>query len=209
MLALGLVTVVSTITGISGVGDAPDPHDPAAAMAAHFLQYRDSVLSAAPFGYASAILTVILALVVASRMRATSKTAATLVTFGGGGVAAYLTYLQVSYTSLAYQVAGTSAEATKAIFVPTIMATPVMGVATAVLLAGAAAAAWRRTAIARWAFTPLALLAFISAVSIFSRGNTGFLYADVQQQSTLYAFLLGVLVLTAGARRVVPSWPHI
>src|SRR5829696_4477002 len=126
--ALGAVAVALTSAGLAGVGDAPDPHDPPTAMAAHFVEARDAVLTSAPFGYVGAALFVAFALGLAARLRSGGEDrSATVVSVAGVLVGGYFAALQVVYTALSYKVAAVSAEGTTALFVPTILAQPAIG----------------------------------------------------------------------------------
>jgi hypothetical protein len=133
-----------------------------------------------------------------------------LVSAGGAGVAAYLFAIHVIYTTLAFQVAGTSPEATKALFMLTIMATPAFGFATSVLT-GAVAWGTRGTGILpRWLLWLSAAGTGIAALSFFGMGESDFWYPDNQQQfvanvALLFVDISAITLLVRAARRQRPG----
>jgi hypothetical protein len=208
--ALGLVGGLLSSLGLSGIGDAPDPHDSAPSMAAHFLLHRDDILMAAPLGYLGAAALTAFAVGVGRRVhRGGARTTGVVLAAAGVAASCYLAFLHVVYTSLAYQVAGSSPEATKALFVPTIMATPAFALATSALLGSAAYGAYRTGALPRWLSATSAVGAVVAAVGVFGYAETGYLYPDVQQQWVGNALLLwayltgGTLVVRALRGRAV------
>jgi glucan phosphoethanolaminetransferase (alkaline phosphatase superfamily) len=209
--ATGIVAVPLTMTGLSGVGDAPDPHDPPASMAAHFLDARESVLAAAPFGYVGAALLLAFVLGLAARLRRGGEDrSATVVSTAGLLAAGYLATLQIVYTSLSYQVAAASPEATKALFVPTILAVPALGLVVAALLAAAARGGARTGLLPRWWSAVSAAAAAVAAVAVVSYADSDYFYPDVQQQwvgNILLLWTVGtaVVLATRGSPRRVDS----
>ena len=201
--ALGVVATVFTAIGLSGLGDAPAPHEPAAAMAAHFQEVDDAILAAAPFGTLGAVALVALALALARRLHRGDETvAATMVAMGSFVAAGYFLFIHVVYTSLADSVAVSSADATKALFVSTILAVPVLGLGVATLLGGAAYGAWRTGLLPRWWSVFSAAGAVLAAVAIFSYADSDFFSPDVQQQTAGTAVILwGIVTGTALAIR--------
>jgi hypothetical protein len=157
-------------------------------MSAHLLAYRDDILMAAPFGYLGAAAVTAFSVGLGRRIaRRGERTAGAVVAAAGTAVGLYFLALHLVYTSLAYQVAGSSAEATKALFVPTIMATP--------------------------ARVASAVDAMIAIVRVFGYAETGYLYADVQQQWVGNVLLLWTLVtaatlLVTGLRSDATSGPR-
>jgi hypothetical protein len=123
------------------------------------------------------------------------------------GVAAsfYLVFLQVVYTSLAYQVAAVPPMRRKRSFVPTIMATPAFALVTSALLGSAAYGAYRTGVLPRWLRAATAVGALVAAVGVFGYAETGYLYPDVQQQWVgnallLWADIAGVTLLVRALR---------
>ena len=112
---------------------------------------RDGILITAPFGMLGAAARVAFMVGFARRLhaRGESMSAAAQVT-GGLLAACYLLAMQVVFTSLGDGAAATSPEATKALFVPTILAAPVFGLGTSVALGGAAFGATRIRLLPRW-----------------------------------------------------------
>ncbi len=196
---LGVAGVLLTITGLGGVGDAPAPYDTAESMASHFKLVHDDVLIAAPIGIIGAAALGAFLLGLARRLRAAGESgAATAVTSGGSIAVGYLLFLHVSYASLVYQIADTSAEATKALFVITILAMPVVGLGIALTLGGAAYGAGRARLLPRWWTVATVAGAAFAAIAIFSYAAEDFFSPDVQQQTAFGAFVIWILV-TAGA----------
>jgi hypothetical protein len=198
---VGLGAVLLTAIAVSGVGDAPDPHDPAAAVPAHFRAVRHAVLVAAPVGYLGAALLVAFVLGLARRIgRGGQDSSAVAAAVGGVLVGLYLVALHAAYTTLAYQPAAASAEASKLLFVATILAVPVLGLAVAVLLGAVGYGAWRSGLLPRWWAVFSAVGAVVAAVSVVSLGDSGFFSPDVQQQSVSDVLFLWVVltVITLG-----------
>jgi hypothetical protein len=208
LAATGIVGTLLLQGAMSAVGDTPDPHDGAASMAAYFSAHRADVLRAAPFGYLGAVLLLSFALALAERLTdAGQRGAATAVRAGGVGLVGYLVGLEVVVTSLAYQVAGSSAEGTKALFTLTILASPLFGLAAAALLGGAAVGGVRSGLLPRWWGVVSGLGALTAATAVAAFGDGGLLYPDGQQQ-TVFAVLgvwtlvtCSVLLLSRRARR--------
>jgi hypothetical protein len=205
--AVGLAGGLLSSAGLAGIMDAPDPHDPAAGMAAHFLDYRDEILAAAPVGYLGAAALAAFAVGLGRRVyRRGERTAGVVLAGSGGAVGLYFVFLHVVYTTLAYQVAASSPDATKALFVSTIMATPAFALAVTGLLASAAYGGYRTGVLPRWLSAAAALGAAVAAVGVFGHAETGYLYPDVQQQWVGNALLLwvdvaAVTLIVKGLRR--------
>ena len=192
---LGLAALLFNVVGLAGIGDAPAPHDEPASMAAHFELVRDGILITAPFGMLGAAATVAFMFGVARRLhvRGEPGSAAALVT-GGLLAACYLLAIQVVFTSLADGAAATSPEATKALFVPTILAAPVFGLATSVALGGAAFGATRARLQPRWWSVMTAVGSTVAGIAVFSYADSNFFSPDVQQQTVFGALQLWLLV---------------
>ena len=192
---IGLVALLLNFIGLGGIGDAPAPHDEPSSMAAHFELVRDGIFITAPFGILGAAATVAFMLALARRLhaRGESMSAAALVT-GGLLAACYLIAIQVVYTSLADGAAASSPEATKALFVPTILAAPVFGLGTSVALGGAAFGATRARLQPRWWSVMSVVAAIVAAIAIFSYADSNFFSPDVQQQTAFGALQLWLLV---------------
>ena len=192
---LGLLALVLNFIGLGGIGDAPAPHDEPASMAAHFELVRDGILITAPFGMLGAAVTVAFMMGFARRLhaRGESMSAAALV-IGGLLAACYLLAIQVVFTSLADGAAATSPEATKALFVPTILAAPVFGLGTSVALGGAAFGATRALLLPRWWSAASVAAAAVAAIAVFSYADSNFFSPDVQQQTVFAALQLWLLV---------------
>ena len=184
-LVLGVVATVLTATGVSGIGDAPDPKAPAADIAGYLQGVRDDVLAAAPFGYLGAIALVLLVLHLASRLRREGQAAAAVaVTVGGSLCAAYLAGVQVVYTTLVYEVAATSPDTTKALFVGTILAAPLLGAGLTALLGGLAWGDRSARLVPRWLVVASAVGAVVASLALVSFGQRDLFSPDVQQQIT-------------------------
>ncbi len=196
---VGVVGVLLTIMALSGVGDAPAPYDEPASMAAHFQTVRDDVLFTAPMGILGAAAMAAFVLALARRLHVAGEPgAATAVVSGGVVVVSYFLFVYVIDTALVYQVAVTSPEATKALFLLTIMAAPVLGLGVAVTLGGAAYGARRSQLLPGWWTVASVVGAAFGAIAIFSYARNEFFSPDVQQQTAGNALFLWIL-LTAGA----------
>ena len=194
---VGLLGVLLTSMGLSGVNDAPDPHDPPSSVAAHFLGFRDDVLLAAAFGVVAAALVGAFVLGLALRLhRAGAPVAAVGVAVGATFVAGYFGGLHLVYTSLSAYVAAASPEASMALFVVTIMATPAFGAATAVILGSAAVGARRGRVLPAWWSALSAVGALAAVLAVGSYADDGWFYPDVQQQ-VVGNILLVWLVVTS------------
>jgi hypothetical protein len=182
-LVLGASATVLTAIGLSGVGDAPDPKAPATDISQHFLEQRDAVLAAAPFAHLGAIAVVLLAVHLARRVGAAgSPGAAVTVTAGGALVAAYLVGAQVVYTTLAYEAADTSADVSKALFVGTVLAAPILGAGVAALLGGLAWGDRRGEVVPRWLVVTSALGAAVASLALVSFAQRDLFSPDIAQQ---------------------------
>ena len=195
---VGVIGVLLTVMALSGGGDAPAPYDEPASMAAYFQTVRDDVLFTAPMGTLGAAAMAAFLLALARRLHAAGEPgAATAVVAGGVVTVGYFLVVYVIDTALVYQVAVTSPEATKALFVLTIVAAPVLGLGVAVTLGGAAYGAARSGLLPRWWTVASVVGAAIAAIAIFSYARNEFFSPDVQQQTAgngLFVWLL----LTAG-----------
>jgi hypothetical protein len=122
----------------------------------------------------------------------------------------YLFAIHVIYTTLAFEVAETSPEATKALFMLTIMATPAYGFATSVMT-GAVAWGMRGTGILpRWLLWASAVGAAVAALSFFGMSESDFWYPDNQQQfvanvALLFVDVSALTLLVRAARRRTPG----
>ena len=192
---LGLTALLFNFVGLAGIGDAPAPHDEPASMAAHFELVRDGILVTAPFGMLGAAATVAFMVGLGRRLhaRGESESAAAIVT-GGLLAACYLLAIQVVFTSLADGAAASSPEATKALFVPTILAAPVFGLGTSVALGAAAFGANRARLQPRWWSVTSAVGAIVAAIAVFSYADSNFFSPDFQQQTVFAARQLWLLV---------------
>lgn len=190
-LGLGLAATLLTATGLSGLGDAPNPKASAAEIGAYFVDRRDDVLIAAPFAYLGAIALVLFAAHVAGRLRRKGQSgAATSVVVGGGMCATYLVGLHIALTTVAYEVAATSPETAKALFVGTILAVPVLGVGVVALLGGLAWGDRDAQLVPRWLVAMSAAGAAAAVLSVVSFAERGLFSPDVQQQISGNAVLL-------------------
>ena len=203
---LGVMAVVLTLAGLSGLGDAPPPHVDAAFMADHFQDVDDAILASAPLGTLGAVALGGFALGVAGRLHRSGELMAAMLVITGGFIAVgYFLFIHVIYTSLADSVAATSPEVTKALFIPTILAVPVLGLGTVLALAGAAYGASRTPVLPRWWSVVSVVGAAIAAVSIFSYADSDFFSPDVQQQVVSGVLFLWLIVTSVVlARR---PWP--
>lgn len=202
--ALGVLAVVLTLAGLSGLGDAPPPHVDAGLMAAHFQAVDDAVLASAPLGTLGAVALGGFALGLARRLHHRAQSMpAILVATGGLVVAGYFLFIHVMYTSLADSVAATSPEVTKALFIPTILAVPVLGLGVVLALGGASYGMHRSGELPQWWTVASAVGAAVAAVSIFSYADHGFFSPDVQQQvvsGVLFVWLLVSVAVLARRR---------
>lgn len=192
--ALGVLAVALTLAGLSGLGDAPPPHVDPAFMAAHFQDVRDAILASAPIGTLGAVALGGFLLSLARRLHGRDEPIAALLVVTGGLLAAgYFLFIHVIYASLADSVAATSPEVTKALFIPTILAVPVLGLGVTITLGAASYGASRTEVLPRWWSMVSGAGAAIAAVSIFSYADNEFFSPDVQQQvvsGVLFVWLL-------------------
>lgn len=201
MPLLAVAAVVFTLTGLSGLGDAPPPHVDATLMADHFQAVDDAILASAPLGTLGAVALGGFLVALARRLHRNGESMAAFVVVTGGLLAAgYLLFIHVIYTSLADSVAATSPEVTKALFIPTILAVPVLGLGVALALGGACYGASRAQLLPQWWRVVTATGAAVASVSIFSYADSKFFSPDVQQQvvsGVLFLWLLATGVLLA------------
>lgn len=199
---LGVMAVVFTLAGLSGLGDAPPPHVDAAFMADHFQDVDDAILASAPLGTLGAVALGAFVLALAQRLHRSGESMAAMVVFTGGFIAvSYFLFIHVIYTSLADSVAATSPEVTKALFIPTILAVPVLGLGTVLVLGGAAYGASRTQVLPRWWSVASVVGAAIAAVSIFSYADEDFFSPDVQQQVVSGVLFVWLIVTSVGLAR--------
>ena len=199
--ATGVLAALLTATGLTGVGDAPAPFDEATSMAEHFQDVRSDVFLGSSFGLVGAAALTAFVLVIVGRLRETGELrAASSATAGLVIVAGYFLVSHVIYATLAYNVAATSAEVTKGMFVATILAVPVFGLGTAALLGGVAVGAWRSRIMPTWWRLVTAAGAAVSLIAVFSYADEDFFSPDVQQQvvgNIVLAWLLITGILLA------------
>lgn len=112
--------------------------------------------------------------------------------------AAYFAGIHVVLTTVAYEVAATSAGTAKALFVGTILAVPLLGVGVTALLGGLAWGDRRATLVPRWLVLVSAAGAAMGFSALVSFGQSGLFSPDVQQQVSGNVVLLWP-VLTGGA----------
>jgi hypothetical protein len=198
LAVVGGLAAVLTIVGLSGVGDAPAPLVEARLMAEHFQAVRTDVFIGAAVGLVGVAAMTSFGLALALRLGRTGERAAALaVGVGIIAVVGYLVATHVVYTTLSYAVAATSADVTKGMFVATILAVPVFGLAVATLLVGAAIGCWRVAFMpAWWRIASLAASA-LSAVAVFSYADRGFFSPDVQQQVVTDVLIVWLLTTSA------------
>jgi len=194
---IGIAAFLLTAAGLAGVGDAPHPKQPGASIAAHFQQVSTAVLVSAPLGQLGAVAVAGFVLALARRLHRADRSAVWLMAAGGLIASSYLLLLHVVYTSLANEVASSSAETTKAFFVGTVMAVPVFGLGVAVVLGGAAFAAARSHLLPAWWAATSGTGAILAAPAVISYADSGFFSPDVQQQVVTNVLLLWLLVTAA------------
>ena len=183
-----------TLAAVAAAGDTPDPHDSAASMGAYFARHRTDFLNAAPAGYVGAAAIAGFVLVLAAELRAVDQHMAAVVTvISGLAAAAYLVFLQVAYTSIAFNV-GAAGTAAAALFLPTILAVPAWGAAVGSMLLTVAYAAWKTRLFPRWYSCVSLLGGLLSLLALAGHANSGYLYPDVQQQYVVNVLLLWLLV---------------
>lgn len=196
--SIGLAGFLLTVAGLAGVGDAPHPLESEASIAGHFRQVGTAVLTTAPLGQLGAVALAGFVLALARQLRRRgAPIAATAVTAGGLVAAGYLVVVHVVYASLAYAVAASSAGATKALFVATILAVPAFGIGVAAALGGAAYGAATSRLLPAWWTVISAVGAVVAALSILSYADSGFFSPDVQQQVVGNVLLMWLAVTAA------------
>ena len=207
----GIAAFVLTIAGLAGVGDAPHPNQSATAIVDHFQHVSDAVLTSAPLGQLGAAAIAGFVLGLARRLHVAGATTAAGWTAVGGLIAVgYLLVLHVVYASIAYEVASASAETTKALFVGTILAVPVVGLGIAVALGGAAYGNATRRLLPAWWTVITATGAVLASLATVSYTDSGFLSPDVQQQIVTNVLLLWLLITatTLGAQPATAEARH-
>ena len=141
------------------------------------------MLTSAPLGQLGAAAIAGFVLGLARRLHVAGATTAAGWTAAGGLIAVgYLLVLHVVYASIAYEVASSSAETTKALFVGTILAVPVVGLGIAVALGGAAYGNATARLLPAWWTVITATGAVLASLATVSYTDSGFLSPDVQQQ---------------------------
>jgi len=206
-----LVASVATAAGWTGVGDAPHPQRPAAEISQHFVSSRDRVLNSGGFGYVGALAFVGFAYLFARRLyRRGAVTSAHFLIVGGAITASYLVLLQVLWTTLSYEVAANSPEASKALFDVTILAAPVFGIGVSMTLLGAAIGALRARLMPRWWTFASAAIGVLVALAMVAFEDSGFASPDVQQQLIGNALIAWLIVTAAvvATRRQRPRIPR-
>lgn len=197
-LAVGFAVTILTAVGLSGLGDAPHPTASTEEISRYFLERRDDVLMAAPFGYLGAISLVLFSTYLGHRLRRIDQTsAATSVVVGGSMCGTYFAGLHLTLTTIAYEVAEASPATAKALFVGTIMAVPVLGVGVAAMLGGLAAGDRDAKLVPRWLRWLSAAGAVAGMLSLVSFAEEGFFSPDVQQQIAGNPVLLWPLAIGA------------
>jgi hypothetical protein len=195
---IGALGLLLTFVGMSGLGDGPNPTQSADFIAQHFKSVSNDVLLVAPAGYLGAVLVGGFIAALARRLHAHGeKGAAWTVISGGTLVTGYFLLVHLLFTILGYEIAWTSAEATKTLFVASILAMPLLGLGVALVLGGAAHAAHKRALLPRWWVAASAVGAAISAVAIFSYARSEVFSPDVQQQivtGVLFVWVIATLV---------------
>lgn len=193
---IGIAGFALTAAGLTGVGDAPHPTQSDASIAAHFDHVRTAVLASAPLGQLGAVAIGGFVLALARRLHRVGAAGFGLTTVGGLIAASYLLLLHVVYATLSYEVATSSAPATKALFVSTILAVPLFGLGIAVALGAAAYGAARSHLLPAWWSVISGTGAIVAALAVVSYADSGFFSPDVQQQVTTNV-LLSWLLMTA------------
>ena len=198
---IGVAAALLTAVGFSGVGDAPAPFGDARAMADHFQMVRTDVFAGAAVGFVGVAALSAFVLSFGQRARdAGRRSAAAAMTGGLAAVVTYVMVMHVIYATLAYNVAGMSAEATKALFVLTIVAVPVFGFGVAAMLTGALVATWRTDPLPRWWRLATGAGSALAVVAMFSYADSGFFSPDVQQQVVGNVLLVWTLITAAATR---------
>lgn len=207
-LVAGAATALLLLVGLSGLADATSPQESAQETADLFVERRSDILLAAPFGWAGAAALVVFAvLVVRLLLTAGQHSAAIAVAIGAGITAAYHAGIQVVYTTLAYEIAAESPEATKALFVLTILGVPVLGAGVAAMLGGFAYGARAAGLVPAWMVALSALGAVVSCVALVSFAESDLFSPDVQQQivggiGTFWPLLAGAVLAWRGRRQL-------
>lgn len=198
LILSALVAAVATGAGWSGVGDAPHPRRPAAEISQHFVSSREAVLHAAGFGYVGALAFLAFVYLFARWLRRNSAVSAARFVIAGGVITtSYLVLLQVLWTTLSYDVAENSPEASKALFDVTFLAVPLFGLGISAMLLAAAIGASRARLMPRWWCLASAVVGVVAAFGIVAFEDSGFASPDVQQQFDGNVLLVWML-LTAG-----------
>jgi hypothetical protein len=193
-----LLAAVATAAGWSGVGDAPHPQRPAWEISQHFVSSRDSVLDAAGFGYIGALAFLGFVVLFARRLqRSDAFWASRVLIAGGAATTSYLVLIQVLWTTLSYDVALSSPEASKALFNVTFLAVPVFSIGLSATFLAAAVAASRARLMPRWWSASSGVFGVVAALGMVSLEDSGFGSPDAQQQLGGNGLLVWLL-LTAG-----------
>jgi hypothetical protein len=200
-LAAGVAGVVLLGVACSAAGDTPDPHDSAASMAAYFAAHRADILGAGPAGWVGTGLVLAFGLHVVSR-GVRDRTARSVGVLATAGLAAYLSGLLLALSTLAWSAGPGSgppadpaaAEAVRLLFVITICASPVAGGARALLLGVVALASRTGPWVSTWYRLLTGAGGLVAGLAVLGHAESGFFYADVQQQWVLNVLVLWVLV---------------
>jgi hypothetical protein len=199
-----LLAAVLTAVGLGGVGDAPHPHAPSAAIADWFTSRRTEIVHSAPVGHLGAALVVVTVVASARRARrACQASSGSVVVIGGAMVAAYLAACHLAWSAISQELAGTSPEAARSVFVLTTSTSPVLAVGVALMVGGKALSRPRRPLVRRSAAGAVALVAALGTLTLHS---SGYWSPDVQQQVAANVLLVWLtLVGLAEVRQLVVS----
>ena len=195
---IGAFGLLLTFVGMMGLGDGPNPTLSAGVIAEHFQTVSDDVLLVAPAGYLGAALVGGFIAALARFLHARGEKGAAWTVIGGGTlVTGYVLLMHLLFTILGYEIAWTSAEATKTLFVASILAMPLLGLGGALVLGAGTYAAHKIALLPRWWVVASAVGAAVSAVAIFSYARSEVFSPDVQQQivtGVLYVWVVATLV---------------
>jgi hypothetical protein len=185
----GIAGVVLTLSGLSALGDTPDPHDPADSLAAYFVKHRDAMFTSMTLVTVAGVAIIIFLAVL--RTRLADDVARAIAFTAGVGIVALLFLNELIYSALGFSIGRDDPANAKSLFALTILSSVLLSALVALLLGTVGA---RRGALPRW----FAYVSFAGAVLVLpglaSFGDTGFLYADVQQQVVAQVFLVWLLV---------------
>jgi hypothetical protein len=200
----GVGAAVVLTVSLSALGDTPDPHDTGVETASYFADHRSgALLSVALFAPAAILLAWFLAGTSSALLRAGRRAAGVLTAVSGGLVLALLAGNAVVYEALALYVATDAPGAAKPLFVATIAMVPVLGPIVGLVLLTIGIGSWPRRLLPRW-WSGVSLLAGVALLPAAGAvADSGFLYADTQQQIIVEVFtswLVGTgLLIRSGA----------